>query len=176
MAAALAAGAQPGVAVDHEPATSRRYIGSPSLVILRDGSYVASHDFFGPASNQSASGITRIFRSAYSGKSWQRAAELKDQFWSNLFLDRGALYLMGTSCEYGRIVIRRSTDGGGAWTEPSSLTTDPNYHTAPVPVLVYKGRVWRAFEYHPPRPWGFFAALAMSAPENADLLTPAPGQ
>jgi hypothetical protein len=77
---------------------------------------------------------------------------------------------MGTSYEYGRIVIRRSADGGSTWTEPSFLTDEPNYHTAPVPVVVYKGRLWRAFEYHPPGPWGFFEALVLSAPEKADLL------
>ncbi len=111
LAAALAAEAPPGVVIDHEPAAARRYVGSPSIVILRDGVYVASHDFFGPASNQSRSGVTRIFRSEDHGRSWRRTAELRDQFWSNLFVHRGALYLLGTSHEYGRIVIRRSNDG-----------------------------------------------------------------
>jgi hypothetical protein len=170
IAAAVAVEAPPGVVIDHEPASANRYIGSPSIAILKDGSYVASHDFFGPASNQSHSGVTRIFRSEDRGRSWHRVAEFQDQFWSNLFLHRGALYLMGTTCEYGRIVIRRSNDGGRTWTGPSFLTTEPNYHTAPVPVVVYKGRVWRAFEYHPPGPWGFFRALVISAPEKADLL------
>jgi hypothetical protein len=170
MAAALAAEVPPGVVIDHEPAAQRRYIGSPSIAILRDGSYIASHDFFGPASNETISGVTRIFRSGDRGKSWQRITELQDQFWSNLFVHRGALYLMGTSREYGRIVIRRSGDGGRTWTAPSFLTAGANYHTAPVPVVVYKGRVWRAFEYHPPGAWGFFQALGLSAPETADLL------
>jgi hypothetical protein len=36
-----------GIAIDHSPASSERYIGSPSLALLPDGGYVASHDFFG---------------------------------------------------------------------------------------------------------------------------------
>lgn len=170
LAAATLAAAPPGVVIDHEPAAARRYLGSPSIVILRDGSYVASHDFFGPASNQGVSGLTRVFRSQDRGRTWQLQTELQDQFWSNLFVHRGALYLMGTTHEYGRIVIRRSADGGRTWTPPSYLTSEPNYHTAPVPVVVYQGRIWRAFEFHPPGPWGFFQAFAISAPEKADLL------
>jgi hypothetical protein len=40
----------PGVVVDHIPASEKIYIGSPGICILPDGSYVASHDLFGPAS------------------------------------------------------------------------------------------------------------------------------
>ena len=161
----------PGVVIDHEPASTRQYIGSPSIAILPDGSYVASHDFFGPGSTQSTSAVTRVFRSADRGGTWRLTAELHDQFWSNLFVHRGRLYLMGTTCEYGRIVIRQS-HYGASWTPPSYLTTDPNYHTAPVPIVIHQGRIWRALEYHPPGPWGFFEALVLSASVRANLLDP----
>ena len=166
----LTAPAPPGVVIDHEPATTGRYIGSPSIVILPNGDYVASHDFFGPKSGQSVSATTRVFRSRDRGQSWRQIAELKDQFWSNLFAEHHSLYLLGTNYEYGRIVIRRSKDGGATWSDPSFLTSDANYHTAPVPVTKKDGRIWRAFEYHPTGPWGHFQAFMMSAPVNADLL------
>ena len=169
----VAAPAPPGVVIDHASAATGTYIGSPSIVILPDGHYLASHDFFGPKSGQSVSATTRIFRSSDRGQSWQRTAELKDQFWSNLFTQRGSTYLMGTTYEYGRIVIRRSTDGGLSWSEPSFLTSQPNFHTAPVPVVEKNGRIWRAMEYHPPGPWGFFEAFVMSAPVGSDLLNQA---
>ncbi len=166
----FAADVPPGVVIDHEPASAKRYIGSPSIAIFKDGSYVASHDFFGPASNQNASSTSRVFRSEDRGRTWTRTAEFQDQFWSNLFVHRGALYLMGTTYEYGKIVIRRSADGGRSWSAPSYLTQDTGYHTAPVPMATYKGRIWRAFEWHPQGKWGFFEAFALSAPLKADLM------
>jgi hypothetical protein len=162
----------PGVVIDHVSAATRTYVGSPSIVILPGGDYVASHDFFGPKSGQSTSATTVVFRSSNRGRSWRRTAELKDQFWSNLFIQRRDLYLMGTTYEYGRIVIRRSTNGGQTWSKPSFLTSQPNFHTAPVPVVEKNGRLWRGMEYHPPGPWGFFEAFVMSAPLGSDLLNP----
>ncbi|MBS1858695.1 MAG: exo-alpha-sialidase [Acidobacteria bacterium] len=164
--------APPGVVIDHQPAATRKYIGSPSIAILPGGVYVASHDFFGPGSTQSTSAVTRVFRSTDRGRSWRQSAEMHDQFWSNLFFHRGRLYLMGTTFEYGRIVIRASSDGGITWTAPAYLTGDTGYHTAPVPMAIHGGRIWRAMEFHPRGPWGFFEAFVLSAPVKADLLDP----
>jgi len=164
--------APPGVVIDHQPAATRQYIGSPSIVILPGGDYVASHDFFGPGSTQSTSAVTRVFRSTDRGRTWSKSAELQDQFWSNLFLHRSKLYLMGTTFEYGRIVIRASSDGGRTWTGANYLTPAVNYHTAPTPIAIHRGRIWRAMEFHPPGPWGRFEAFVLSAPVKADLLDP----
>lgn len=168
----LSAPPPPGVVVDHQPASTRQYIGSPSIAILPNGDYVASHDFFGKGSTETESAVSRVFRSTDRGKSWTRSAEFSDQFWSNLFVHRGALYLMGTTYEYGRIVIRRSADNGVTWSEPSYITQDTGYHTAPVPMVEHQGRLWRGMEYHPPGKWGFFQAVAISAPVDADLMKP----
>ncbi len=162
--------APPGVVIDHSPASSGQYIGSPSIVILPNGDYVSSHDFFGPKSSSRTSAITRVFRSTDRGRTWRQSAELSDQFWSNLFVHRGALYLMGCTSEYGHAVIRRSADGGRTWSEPAMLTGETGCHTAPVPVVEHNGRLWRAMEYHPEGPWGSFQAFVLSAPIDADLL------
>ena len=165
----ISAPAPPGVVIDHELAETGRYIGSPAIAILPNGDYVASHDFFGPKSGQSVSATTRIFKSTDRGNTWRQSAEMKDQFWSNLFVHRGQAYLMGTTYEYGRIVIRRSADGE-KWSEPGYLTSETGYHTAPVPVVEKGGRLWRAMEYHPPGPWGSFQAFLMSAKSGSNLL------
>lgn len=164
----------PGMVIAHQPASTGHYIGSPSIVILPDGTYVASHDFFGPKTKFNR---TRVYRTADKGKNWTRIAEMDGQFWSNLFLHRGALYLMGTSREYGFVVIRRSDDGGRTWTTPKDETAglllgDSEYHCAPMPMLIHAGRIWRGMEErNPPKDWGVnFQAFMMSAPLDADLL------
>jgi len=173
---ALAAPAQtvapPGVVIDHQPAPSGMYIGSPSIAILPDGAYIASHDLFGPQSTENTSGVTRVFVSRDRGATWHKVAELNDQFWSSLFVLRGQLYLLGITGQYGRIVIRRSQDDGVTWTAPSYLTQDSGYHTAPVPIVEEHGRIWRAFEHHPAGAWGGFQAFVASAPASSNLLDP----
>jgi hypothetical protein len=68
LAAASAGAGPPGVVIGHVPAATRTYVGSPSLAILPDGSYVACHDLFGPASSEWQGAVTRVFRSPNRGK------------------------------------------------------------------------------------------------------------
>lgn len=164
----------PGVVIDHVPKSSGVYFGSPSIAVWTNGDYVVTHDYFGPNSTKSK---TAVFISKDLGQTWTKSGELAGQFWSTLFEHRGALYLMGTSREYGAAIIRRSLDGGHNWTEPKDansglLLADAKHHCAPVPVVVHEGRVWRAMEdARGPGGWGTsFRAFMMSAPEDADLL------
>ena len=164
----------PGIVIDYSPAESEIYIGSPSIAILPDGSYVASHDFFGSGS---ARDRTAIFRSEDKGESWNRLTEFRGQWWSNLFVHRGHLFILGTSKHSGQVVIRKSTDRGENWTTPDDETSglliaDGLYHCAPVPMLVHNGRIWRASEDKTGNEgWPEeFHAFVMSAPVDADLL------
>jgi len=164
----------PGVVIAHSPAVSQQYMGSPSIAILPGGDYVASHDLFGPGSTRDR---TRVYRSRDRGASWSFVTEIAGQWWSTLFVHRGALYVIGTSRENGFTVIRRSTDQGRTWTEPADgksglLLGDGRYHCAPVPVVEHEGRLWRAMEdAMGPNGWGsHFNSFMMSAPAEADLL------
>jgi len=150
-------------------------VGSPSIAILPDGSYVAFHDLFGPKSQELVRAVGRVFRSTDRGGHWAQVAELKGTFWCGLFVHRGSLFLMGTTKQMGDIVIRRSEDGGNTWTEPkdagSGLIAVGRYHTSSVPVVVHNGRVWRAFECDVGK--RDFQAFVMCAPAEADLLNAA---
>jgi hypothetical protein len=164
----------PGVVIDHSPAKTGIYIGSLSIAVLPNGHYVASHDFFGPGTKMKR---TAVFRSEDAGKTWRKLTELDGQFWSSLFVHKGALYIIGASRRYGQAIIRRSTDGGKTWTTPKDqrsgvLIADGEYHCAPIPVVVHGGRIWRAMEdRNPPEGWGTnFRSFVMSADVDSDLL------
>lgn len=170
----------PGTVVDYLPASSKTFIGSPSIAILPNGDYVASHDYFGPATIEHQQALSAVFRSSDRGKTWKKIAELNGQFWSNLFVHRDTLYIMGTWKHHGNIVIRRSTDGGVSWSEPrdqtSGLLREGEYHTAPVPMVVFRGKLCRAFENAKSEStkWGIrYSAMVLSAPLDANLLSAA---
>jgi hypothetical protein len=171
LAAASSANADlvPGVVIDHQSASTRQYIGSPSILIASNGNYIATHDLFGPGSSENTSAETRVFVSEDRGISWKQTASFHDQFWSNLFVDEGLIYLMGTNAQFGRIVIRASDDNGRSWSTAHYLTDGPGYHTAPVPMAVHDGCIYRALEYHPTGPWGSFQAFMMWASVGSDL-------
>ncbi len=170
----------PGVVIDHSPASAKRYFGSPTIVILPDGNYLAAHDFYGPNTTSKTCATTAVFLSTNRGRSWHQRATVKCAFWSNLFVHHGAVYLMGATHKNGKIVIRRSRDDGKTWTHPDTthtglLTPQGHWHTAPVPIVQHDGRLWRAFEnvdIH--LPWGpHFRPCMLSVPANADLLVAA---
>lgn len=162
----------PGVVIDHEPSPSPEdlildndtYIGSPSLAILPDGTYVASHDLFGGGSTEETSGVTEVFRSTDRGESWTQAATLDGQFWSTVFVHAENLFIFGYTCSGdGDLVIRTSGDGGFTWSTPadeeSGLLRTGNYGGTPNRPVVHEGRLWIGQ-----------STRLMSAPVDADLL------
>lgn len=164
----------PGVVIAHYPASSKIFLGAPAICILENGDYLASHQYFGPGSSENTSDV---YGSTDKGKTWKKKATVAGQFWSSLFLHDGKVYLIGTSEQFGSIVIRVSNDRGATWSSPQTPETGllrggSQYHCAPTPVLVHKGRIWRAFEQRDPAKGGsenVFAFL-LSAPANSDLL------
>ena len=164
----------PGVVIDHSPAGTGTYLGSPSIAVLTNGFYIVSHDFYGPATKEDR---TAIFRSKDAGKTWEKLTDFYGQYWSTIFLHKGALYIIGTNIHNGHIVIRRSTDGGLTWTTPKDrytglLAAQGQFHCAPVPVVVHNRRIWRAMEDRYPLtgPGSSLRSFVMSAPVDADLL------
>ncbi len=162
----------PGIVIDHSSSPVDVHVGCPSIAILPNGSYVASHSWFGPATPNNE---TVVFRSADKGQHWQKLCDITGQWWSNLFVLDKVLYIMGVNGRYGNVVIRRSNDGGLTWTTPEDsqsglLLVGNRFHCAPVPVIIHNGRIWRAYEDNVGE-WGTgFRAFMMSASIDSDLL------
>ena len=166
----------PGTVIFHSPAASKLFVGSPGIAVLPNGNYVAKCDEFGFGIEQTRA-ITRVFVSSDKGKHWQPLSVVENCFWSSIFVHNGALYMLGTTKEYGHLVIFRSDDNGKSWTKPTDetngvLRSDGKFHTAPMPLVEHDGRLWRAVEdANGPGGWGsMFRAFVMSAPLDADLL------
>ncbi len=164
----------PGVVIHNSLTTTHNYIGSPSIVIMPDGTYIASHDYFGNLVS-----YTTIYNSMDRGKTWTKLSEIPVCTWATLFNRGEELYLIGIAPNsgswYGHYVIHKSLDGGNSWTSPTDENTGKlksgYYHCAPVPVITHNGKIWRAAEnMRTAGGWGPFAALMTSVPENADLL------
>lgn len=158
----------PGIVVARVPELRKTHITNPNLIVLPDGSYLAA------CSGTSAKRCAAIFRSADRGASWDRwsASPCPINFYS-LFLHNGGLYMMGTSIPGRHVIICRSDDKGRTWTEPCDKTGEGillrgRYHSAPVPVIEYKGRIWRAMETN--APGESRKAFVLSAPVGSDLL------
>ncbi|MEQ7799690.1 sialidase family protein [Pedobacter sp. ASV1-7] len=167
----------PGVIVDYNPYSTGKYIGSPSIIILSNGDYIATHDYFGKQAFERKLGVTVVFRSKNKGKTWNKVSTLQGQFWSNIFEHNKELYIIGTNKEYGDFIIRKSVDSGNTWTTPENeengIIFKGRFHTAPVPIITFDGKIWRAVEEldknH--KNWGkmFMASMAY-ADINSDLL------
>jgi uncharacterized protein (TIGR02145 family) len=169
----------PGIIIAHSPSYQQIYIGSPSIVKLSNGHLIASNDFFGPndAARPGGKAFTRLYKSTNGGISWEHLTDISGQNSSTLFNHQNSLFVMGIDGSLGNVVIRKSIDAGLTWTQPVSNTTGillrGKHHTAPTPVVVNNGRIWRAMEDEggENQQWGKrFRAFMMSAPINANLL------
>lgn len=174
--------------IKFQPERTRTFLGSPSILRLPDGALLATHDYFGPGCPRTVEGeegLTSVYRSEDDGATWVNITHIMNCYWNALFWHQGAVYLIGTSQEYGHILIRRSEDGGFTWTHPKDESSGllfrggayrepPNYHCAAMPILRHERRLYRAFEDCTPNNWGRgFQSGVISVAEDADLLNAA---
>lgn len=163
----------PGTVINHIPASTGVYVGSPGLAVMSGGTYYASHDEFGPNSTEHTKAVTHIFRSYDYGANWQKTATIQGAFWSNLFVHRKRLYLLGTDKHHGNVVLHEGWNDGVNW-HSVVLRDDSEYHCAPVPIVEHKGKLWRGFEWrNPPQAWGVnYRAGVLSVSNRVDLMNP----
>ncbi|MBE6428382.1 MAG: exo-alpha-sialidase [Planctomycetaceae bacterium] len=170
----------PGIVIAASPDWEKLFYGTPSMEIMEDGTYVFTHDWFGPASKGER---TFVYQSTDQGKSWTKVSEFPDQKSGSLFRLGNTLYHIGfyrpgkKGMSNECIAIRRSDDMGRTWTHPVDsrnglLCSDDRYYSDPVPVLVHDGRVyWQIDRFNPEKKnWPPYDTLVISAPDDSDLL------
>ncbi len=157
----------PGSVIGYRAATTDQYLSSPSIAILPNGDYVASHDLFGSGFDDETSGLTTVYRSTDSGDSWTKVSEVADMHFSSLFVHDNELYVLGSRQSGGDFLIRKSTDNGSTWTTPadpnSGLILPGSFGGTSHNPVVYNGRLW-AMTHAQGSP------KALSAPVGSDLL------
>lgn len=159
----------PGVVIAQVRELRRTHITNPNLLILPDGSYLAA------CSGANLQQNVDFYRSTDRGATWKHWSRGRYPInFYTVFLHQGALYMMGTATPQGDIIICRSDDMGRTWSFPDETRSDEGilrrgkYHSAPVPVVVHGGRIWRAMETNTPGEQR--RAFVMSAPVGADLM------
>ena len=73
----------PGVVITASPDPEKIFVGSPTIAILPDGSYLVTHDNGGPGAG-ALRGNASILSSRDKGATWTKLAEVTDQKWSTL--------------------------------------------------------------------------------------------
>lgn len=106
----------PGTVIAHSPKASGIFLGSPSICILPDGTYIASDDLFGKNWREKFGSSTLIYESKDRGITWRQIARVNGQEWASLFYHNNALYLIGAGIPHCGFVVKKSVDGGKTWT------------------------------------------------------------
>ncbi|MBR4851906.1 MAG: exo-alpha-sialidase [Tidjanibacter sp.] len=141
---------------------------NPSIICLPNGELLVGCN--GPLRNSAGKHVV-FYASKDGGKTW--TVRNKGQFqmsYESTFLHNGVLYVMGADDAAGNVAIHASYDNGYTWTDAvdanSGLLLEGAFHSAPVPVAIWNGRIWRAMETNETNKKVF----VMSAPVDANLL------
>ena len=163
----------PGIVVAHSPKSSGIYLGSPSIVILPNGDYLESHDFFGPKTEADSA---HVYYSSDKGKTWKFRSKIDDVFWAGMFVVGQDVYMLGVEGSTRNLMITKSTDYGKTWAEKSILRKG-RFHGSSTPVVFHNGRIYKGYDHlgveNKKLPWMTEnKSFIMSAPVNSDLMDP----
>lgn len=165
----------PGTVITKSIDPKNVFISNPTLVVLPTGEYLAACAGAFRDITETHKAMS-FFISADGGQTWSpQARNTIKMSYASLFIHNNELYMMGVRTSYGNVAIRKSGDKGKTWTEPTNasnglLRQDGYFHSAPVPIAIHNGRIWRAMENATNTSGSLKRTFVMSAPVNADLM------
>lgn len=144
---------------------------NPSIIRLPNGDLLAACNGVLRETTGKGAWVT-VFASTDNGKTWSvRNTGKFTMSYESMFLHNGVLYIMGADAAAGNVVIHASYDNGYTWSDAkdasSGLLIEGAFHSAPVPVAIWNGRIWRGMETNETNKKVF----VMSAPVDANLLS-----
>jgi hypothetical protein len=154
---------------------SGRFPSSPTIVKLPSGRLIAGMDIYEKNAPQN---LEILFSSDDMGKTWRYLTDLFPAYWGLLFVNKGVLYMLGTTQENGHVVIGASYDEGLTWTKPvilflgGSMPNVAGFQRQPAPITFLGGKIITSIEFGA---WGtklLFGVGTMFANEDSDLLDP----
>lgn len=124
---------------------SGEFVGSPYIIKMENGSYIASHDVF-CHDGSGHSSLCRFFVSNDHGASWSYISEIDHCTWGTMFMHNGVLYMLGTYTGHQfDLVLYRSTDEARTWSEVIVVAKGSNlrnYRAAPTAHTILDNRIW----------------------------------
>ncbi|MFT3979601.1 MAG: sialidase family protein [Ferruginibacter sp.] len=168
----------PGVPIVHAPKSTGIHVGTPSIIILSNGDYIASHDMYGDPIKPRR--LVRVFLSKDKGKTWQFRAQVDNIHWAGLFAIHDTVYLLGREGVDHGLAITRSYDSGKTWDSLSILkerkSKKDGYHGSSTPVVFANGRVYKGYDHLYPDDKGKWMSnnrsFIMSAAVTDNLMDP----
>jgi hypothetical protein len=141
------------------------FVGSPSIAVMEDGTYIASHDIFrlGTPSGtceRLSTNQTKVFRSTNKGRNWTFVSTINNISYATLFTNGRFVYILGVSGQCC-IIVQKSIDKGSSWGAAHVIEKAPRGMT-PSPPVLYNNRIWFAYG----------GRGAMSASRSASVLDP----
>ena len=152
-------------------AYSGRFIGTPNIIRLENGTYIASHDVFDTTGHGS---LCLFFVSKDYGKTWNYISRIEKCTWGNLFVRGGRVYMYGISdCNDGDLVIYCSDDDCVSWSKPTTLFRHKKefaVRSSPTPFAEYNGRLWFYFNNYTYDDKAGFQTAVASIAADADFM------
>ena len=150
---------------------SGRFLGSPNILRLENGTYIASHDIFDVTGHGS---LCLVFVSKDYGRTWNYLSKIDRCTWGNLFRRGDKIYMLGVSDALnGDLVIYSSDNDCTSWSEPTVLFKchkDFSLRCSPTAYAEFNGRLWFYFNNLCSTDKAGFQTAVASVPLDSDYM------